>query len=203
MRDKNLIVIWNKDNLNIHAELKRKFIHLTSSVIPIIYFYLCSREQILFFTCFITGGFIIGEFARLRSSFCNNIFKKFFISLLREDEKKKNLTGATYLFLSMCITIYLFEKKIAVPALLMLTLADSFAAITGKLLGKHKIFHKSLEGSIAFFVIATLILYIFMPDMGFMIVLVALFITIIEVLPLPVNDNLVIPIATACFLIIL
>jgi dolichol kinase len=198
-----LSLVLNSNKLAIKAELTRKCIHLGSSVIPLSYFYLFSREQILYFTCFIAIGFIIAEFTRFRISFCDTLFRKIFYNFLREDEKKENLTGATYLFLAMCMTLYLFPKKIAVPALFMLTIADSSAAIVGKILGKHKFFLKTIEGSTTFFLIAMILLFIFVPQKGFMLVLIALLITIIEALPIAINDNLLIPLSTGCFLMIL
>jgi dolichol kinase len=192
----------NRDKVMILTEWKRKGIHLGSSLIPLGYFYLLSREQILYFTCFITVGFLVAEFARFKVSFYNALFRKIFFSLLREDEKKKDLTGATYLFLAMCITIYLFEKEIAVPAMLILAIADSFAAIIGKMIGRHKFFLKSIEGSITFFLVSAVLLYIFIPQKGVVILLIALLVTIIEVLPVAINDNLVIPLSAGFFLMV-
>ena len=129
--------------------------------------------------------------------------KKRLRAQLREDERKKGLTGATYLFLSMSITIFIFEKNIAVPALLILTLADSFAAIIGKLKGKHKFLCKSIEGSITFFLFVLGILCIFVPEIGITIIVIALLITIVEALPIPINDNILIPIFAGIFLMYL
>ena len=190
----------NADVLNLKAELRRKSIHLSCTIIPILYYFACSREQILVFSCFIAIGFLIAEFARYRIQFCAQIFEKTFFSLLREKEIKRGLTGATYLFLSTSITIFIFEKEVAVPALFVLTLADSFAAITGKLKGKHKFFNKSIEGSATFFLFTLLILYIFIPESGLSVISISVLVTVIEALPVPVNDNILVPLSAGIFL---
>ena len=189
--------------LNLKSELQRKLIHISCTIFPLSYYFFLTREQILFISCFITAGFLMAEYLRHRIPLWTNLFKKTFFPLLRDEEKSKGLTGATYLFLSMSITIFVFDKNIAVPSLLMVTLADSFAAVAGKLTGNLKFFRKSVEGSITFFLFAIVILFIFVPGIGYFNVLIALLLTLIEALPVPVNDNILIPVSTGVFLILL
>ena len=184
------------DRLNFTAELKRKTIHLSCTVLPILYHYYLSREQILVICSIISIFFIFAEVVRFKHDRSERIFEKIFSNLLREEEKRNHITGATYLFISATVTFFIFRKEIAVPAVLILTIADSFAAIVGKMTDSAKIFSKSLAGSVTFFFISLAILSIFLPELGWMSLFVALVITIVELLPLPLNDNVLITLST-------
>jgi len=63
-----------------------------------------------------------------------------------------------------------------------------------------KIFNKSLAGSIIFFFTSLAILYIFLPETGWLALVVAFLVTVIEVLPLSINDNILISLSTGTIL---
>ena len=93
----------------------------------------------------------------------------------------------------MTCTFLLFNKEVAIPAVLFLTLADPAAAIIGKYFGtKTLLGSKTWQGSLAFLFTGVLIVMVFTKFIwiGFG---VALATTILEMLPLPVNDNILIP----------
>ena len=181
--------VQNADNVSVKNEIFRKLIHLACSVFPIVYYYYFNREQIVIVCVITTMFFLIAEIIRTRFDWGRELFKNWFFPLLREGEKKQNLTGATHLFLSVTVSFLIFEKHIAIPAVLILTVADAMAAIIGKVYGKHQILNKSWEGSITFFLISLVILFLFFPDRNLWILPVALVITITELLPLPFSDN--------------
>jgi dolichol kinase len=169
----------------------RKLIHLGCAIFPLAYAFLLSREQILIICVFITVLFLAAELIRFRSRRGKEWFTKIFFPLLREDEKNKNLTGATWLFISATIAFLFFEKQTAVPAVLILTIADSLAAVVGKSTGKHYIYgKKTWEGSITFFLVCMIVLNAYVPQAGWAILFIALTVSVVEVLPFPVNDNL-------------
>ena len=115
---------------------------------------------------------------------------------MRVAEERK-LSGATYLLAGAWITIYFFEKDIAVIALLLVSISDAAAAIVGTAYGKVHLWQKTLEGSTAFFASTGLIM-IAMRNLSVEQMLVGLFVgTLVELLPIPVNDNLTLPIITA------
>jgi len=149
----------------------------------------------------ITLGLLTGEWLRRYWQPGILLFEKIFSSLLREEEKYK-LTGATHLFISATITIFLFEKSIAVPAILTLTISDSMAAIVGKSVGRHPIFNKTLEGSITFFCMTIGIFYFVFGHLTLFSILTAGIVTLFEVLPFRFNDNLGIALATAFLLML-
>ena len=117
-------------------------------------------------------------------------------------EQKKQFTGATYLFLGMALTLYLFSKEAAIPALLFLTLADPAAALVGKRYGSATFFDKSIEGSLAFCLTACAVILGF-TFYGWIGLGVAFIATLVEFLPLKINDNLLIPVVSAYLLQVL
>jgi dolichol kinase len=181
---------------NLRAELGRKSIHLSCTLLPLAYHFFLTREQILWITGIITLGFIIAEFVRLNSEWGNGYFLRIFGPLLRDAEKGKQLTGATYLFVSLSATFLIFGREVAVPSALMLTVADALAAVIGKSIGERPFLDKSLAGSATFCLSGLLILFIFSPQAGWNILVLMLVLTIVEAKNLPVNDNVSVPLLT-------
>ena len=105
--------------------------------------------------------------------------------------------GATYFLFAVLLTILLFPKPIAIASMLILILADTSAALVGKGIGKTPIFGKTLEGSMAFFFCALLIVWAYPKLNRFSGSLAALGATVIEVLPTGIDDNLTIPLVAA------
>jgi dolichol kinase len=188
------------DQLNLPAELQRKIIHLSCAVLPILYYFCLNREQILVFCSIICIFFLIAEILRLKHKEIRYIFERFFFHLLRVEEKSKHITGATYLFISATVTFFIFRKEIAVPAVMILTISDSSAAIVGKMTESVKFFEKSLTGSATFFLTSIVILLLFLPELGWLAIIIALTVTIIEAVPVPINDNVLISLSTGIIL---
>ena len=183
-----------QDTLGIKKELERKLIHLSTSIIPIMYFFInADREQIIFLCVFISIGFLAVDLLRFLSGFAEKHFLRIFSKLLRTAEYKTDLTGATYLFIGLSISVILFPREVAIPAMLFLTIADPFAAVAGKTMGLKRIFNKSLGGFIAFFMTASLISLVF-TSLGLLGVVIAFLTAIVEIVPIKINDNLSIPI---------
>jgi dolichol kinase len=187
------------DLLDNREEFVRKLIHIGCSVIPLSYLYYFSREQIIYISGFISFGFVLAEIMRNYSVRIQKWFIFVFKPLLREDEKEKKITGATFLFVSLTIIFIFFDKSTAIASALILTIADSFAAITGKKLGRKKFLNKTVTGSITFFLFGNVILFMFLPELGLLNFIVATILTFIEALSLPVSDNLTLPVS-ACLL---
>jgi dolichol kinase len=188
------------DILKLSAELQRKSIHLGCSFLPLLYHFYLSREQIIAFSGFISIIFLSAEFLRFRFMRVQALFSRLFVPLLRESEKGKILTGATYLFLSATITFIVFEKKIAVPSVLVLTIADSLAAIAGKMTESVRFFRKSLAGSLAFLVSGTAIIWLLVPGIGYTALFVVIPVTVLEAAVVKIDDNILIPLSTGLVL---
>jgi len=188
------------DLLDNRAEILRKSIHIMCSVLPLSYLYFFSREQIIYISGFISIGFVLAELLRNFSIKGQRYFIFIFKPLLREDEKEKKITGATFLFVSLTLIFIFFDKSTAIPAALILTIADSFAAIFGKKLGRRRFLNKTVTGSITFFLLGNVILFIFLPELKLLNLVVITILTFIEAFTLPLSDNLTLPIS-ACLLI--
>ncbi len=185
-------------NLQSH-ELIRKAIHLSSAIIPLSYWFLADRQLTLQIVILLSLGFLMADYLRLKSGPIEKIFMKIFGSALRQHEKK-NLTGATYVFTGSVVAIFLFPKEMAVPALLILSISDTLAALIGIPFGRHKFLKKSLEGSTAFFISTAVILTMFFPGVLIINILVAGIVTLAEAYPMNLDDNFLIPILSGTLL---
>ncbi len=188
-----------QNGISLKRELTRKIIHLITSLIPLAYFYYSSEEQILVLCISLFILFLVGDILRIYVIQLRQIYEKIFGKLLREHETEKSLNGATLLFLGFTLAILLYEKNIAVIAMLLLSVSDSLAAIVGKSFGNHRFFNKTLEGSLAFFISAFIII-LFFYDKIFLGLITALTMAIVELVPNKINDNIVIPIMAGLLL---
>jgi len=59
------------------------------------------------------------------------------------------------------VTILLFRKEVAVCALLVLAISDPLSSLVGRRLGRHPLFGKSIEGTLAFLGSSLIILMLF------------------------------------------
>ena len=193
------------DNGTIHYrdELVRKLIHLFSLSIPIIYYFIPSSISITILMCLTIFALII-DGGRFISKPFAKIFYKTFGFLLRKhelDNEKKNLTGATYVLLSALICAIIFPKVIFVTAFTILIVSDTMAALIGRKFGKRKFLRKSFEGTLSFFISASIVV-IFTPKVGdfqmeYVIGFIAAFVgAIVENISYGLaDDNLTIPIS--------
>jgi len=180
-------------------ELVRKAIHVSSSLIPLIYWFHLDRRMSLHIVIFLSLGFLAADYLRLRFKSLEKWFMLIFGSALRHHEKRK-LTGATYVFTGAVITIFLFPKTIAVASLLILSISDTVAALVGIPFGRHPFLKKSLEGSLAFFSSTALILILLFPQMVLIDLLIAALVTLAEAYPMGLDDNFLIPILSGTLL---
>ena len=182
--------------MNLKNEFNRKIIHLSSAIIPISYNYFISKEKILFILFIISFCFVIIEILRINIYFLNQIFYKVFGSMIREYERIK-FTGATISFISCFFLILIFEKNIAIYSMLILCISDALAALVGKKWGRNKIYNKSFEGSLAFFLISILIGIFFLDIKLIGLFFLSIIATIVELIPSPINDNIIVPFSVA------
>lgn len=157
------------DNGTIHYrdELIRKLIHLFSLSIPVIYYFIPSSVSITILAI-LTAIALIIDLGRFISTSFAQVFYKFFGFLLRKhelDKKNKNLTGATYVLISALICGIIFPKVIFVTAFTILIISDTMAALIGRKFGKIRFLRKSFEGTLSFFISASIVVF-FTPKIG-------------------------------------
>lgn len=189
----------NGDKTSIINELKRKSIHLSSVIVPLSYYFF-SRDVMLIALAVIFFNMVLLDILRYRNDFIKKFYNKFFKDILRvheSDENKIYFTGGTYIVLAFLLCVFLFEMNIAILSMFIIIFCDTAAAIVGKLFGKHYIKNKTIEGSLAFFIVGMILFFFTMkPDnvSGLLIGTIAVFITtLFELIPLKIDDNIVIP----------
>jgi dolichol kinase len=145
--------------INYRDEVVRKLIHLCSLSIPVIYYFIPQSLAVIILgiLAFLAVGI---DLLRHYSSSFGKFFYVIFGFLLRKHEVdgiKKNLNGATYVFISALLSVIIFPKLLFLTAFPILIISDSTAALVGRKYGRHKLLAKSLEGTLAFFVSASIV----------------------------------------------
>lgn len=195
-----------------HKETGRQLVHLTGIIL--IYFILVVGTELtligtiiltifLFFSAFYKG---MRFQLRKKSKFRVKIFEQLedaFFDVIDSIDRKSYFPfyGAFTFYFSSSLVMFFFSKEIAILAIAVLAVQDSIATLIGSNFGKHKIFfnkEKTFEGSISGFLAAFLVcLLLTNPLQAF----IASFIgTIIETLPIRIDDNLTIPLVVGIVL---
>jgi dolichol kinase len=197
------MTLSDKGNINYRDEVVRKLIHLCSLSIPIIYYFIPQSIAIIILSI-LTFLAVALDISRHFSPRVGKLFYKIFGLILRKhevDSKKKNLNGATYVFISALLGVIIFPKVLFLTAFPVLIISDSTAALIGRKYGIHKFLAKSLEGTLAFFVSASIVV-LFTPKLNgsvteyFIGILAAAIGAIVENISFGfADDNLSIPIA--------
>jgi dolichol kinase len=142
---------------------------------------------------------IVVESLRLVLPVCNRLFLAWVGPLLKETEVGRP-TGVGYFLAGAWIVLLVFKQEIAVAALVILAVGDPAAAVVGRRWGRTRIGKKSLEGSFGFFLAAMgtgWLLQGLWPGLPYSLFAVGVLAgTVVEFLPLRVDDNLVLPVAT-------
>jgi len=160
--------------------LIRKIIHILFGLTLYIMIQIYGK-QVQFIFLLIAAFFIIFDIGRYKLKSWGKIFYSAFGKLLKEDEKRNNMTGATLFVLIAAVVIVLFPPHIAKVSILIITFSDSFASIAGQIFPIFTIWKtKSLSGSLAFFLTSVFILdFSFQNDILYLL-FVAIIITCIE-----------------------
>jgi phytol kinase len=159
----------SQTEIDYKFELARKGIHLLSILVPFCYSFWDQTIMLILLiplTILVVTIDLLMKWESRLFSFVSFIFGR----ILRQHEidKKWTLTGASWVLISGCINIILFHKIIAITGLSVLVISDTSAALIGKKFGRHPMFGKSLEGTLAFIITALIaVLFIgFYCDLG-------------------------------------
>ena len=186
--------------LSIKNELLRKSIHICNSLFAYSLFIFDQNSFAIIIGLF-TIAMILFEIMRIRSKKINSLFIRFFGHIIRDFESKGSLTGATYVMISSFFILIFFDKYVCIASILIMSYSDTAAAIFGKKYGKTKIFNKTLEGSLAFFLTSLMIVFILYPEINLNFGLIAILVaTIVESLPIKIDDNLTVPLIVSIIL---
>lgn len=147
----------------------------------------------------LTGLFCLAllfDIVRLRSASLNAFMFARFGSFIRQNEAA-TFTGTPAYLAGITLSLLLFSPQVAAAAVCFLACGDVAATAVGERFGRIKIGMKSLEGTAAFVVAALAAGFLLVP-LGMApppaaIVGGAFIAAGVELLSLPVNDNLLIP----------
>ncbi len=177
----------------------RKLYHLIGGLGLLSLYYILGRERALVAYAVLFCIVLAADSVRLNVPAINRFIYTRLPSFIRKNEENK-LTGTPAYVAGIGLSLFLFPASIATAAVCFLACGDVAATTFGERFGKTKIGDKSLEGSIAF-VIAAVAAGFLLPLAGVsvshgIIFLGAIAAAGVELLPLGLNDNLVIPLAS-------
>jgi glycerol-3-phosphate acyltransferase PlsY len=157
--------------------------------------------------------FLLIDFMRLRVTSVKSIFIVLFGSMLRRKELT-SLTGASYLMLASMVCMLIFGigpsgrvSGVFIAAISFLALGDTAAAIVGLSIGRVRIFRKTLEGTLAGLLVCMGVAWVvsILPGLDFPLgigILGAVSASVVEALPIEVNDNVVVPLLSGTVMMI-
>lgn len=180
-------------------EIVRKSLHLLS-VFVLAFYLLISHyfdpEVGLFFLLTLLVIAIILEYLRIEVDSNIPIMSTFW-NYIRREREKNTLGSEIYFLLGLIVALSVFDIRIAIVAMLMTIFGDATAAIIGHQFGKTpiKFFQgRAWEGAIAEFGIDILVGLLVIPSMWWIVIVMALVATTVEVASNRIDDNILIPI---------
>jgi len=178
----------------------RRLFHLTAgSTIPLAGIFTPETVMVWALAALSAGGLGM-DLARFRIGWLNRVFLGWLAPLLKSNEASR-VTGATYMALAALAVFLVFERPVAVAALLFLSFGDPAAALAGRRMPGPRVFGKSPGGTAAFIAVSWAVVGALVATgvveyhWGFMAGAVAA--GLAELAPLPIDDNLTVPIAAA------
>jgi len=188
------------------STLSRGIFHIFGGLIIPVSALFVPRTALLISLGAATLIFLAFELLRFRISGVNRWFRLHFKPLLREEETSR-FTGTSYMLIASLIAFLAFQRDIAIVALSFLAVGDAMATIVGRCVGKRKLLGKTLEGDLACFIACMVIGFVFyyaglnirLPT----IVVGSVGAAIVEAVPLPINDNLTMPLFAAVVMMVM
>ena len=176
----------------------RRFFHIAAgSTIPIAGIFLPESVMVVGLGIVSAGGLGM-EIARFKVEWLNQCLVRWLAPLLKADENRR-ITGATYMVIAGLIAFLLFDTVVAVSAMLFLALGDPAAALVGRRMPGPRLFGKSPVGTIAFLVVSLLIVAVLVGSGRFpyhwALLVGGAVAALVELAPVPPDDNLTIPLA--------
>ncbi len=191
--------------ISFTQEVWRKATHMGALIIPAGYsFFALEKFTMLTIMVPFAVAMTIIDIARLRNrGLWRNVFSPVIGRMLRTHEMSGDFSGATYILWSVVATVALYRRDVAVAALAFIVVGDSFAALVGRKLGKHKFGRKSLEGSLACLA-GTLIVAFVAPGLERSVAIGgAVVATVTEAFSGPIDDNVSVPLVSGATMLFL
>jgi dolichol kinase len=185
------------------AEIKRKALHLAALGVPGL-MVLLGKPAALYVLAPGAVLAVAADVLRAYSPSFRGWIQWIFGSLMRAKEWTPVgdgvvINGATGVLVGAALLTWIFPIRLAVPVFVMFMIADAAAALVGRRLGRHPWPGRphTVEGSLAF-VVTGLAVWACFPNVSFLIgVLGVVAAAAVEALPLPLNDNIRVPLVAA------
>lgn len=145
------------------------------------------------------------DVGRQRAGFFNRAYMGIFGSILKPAEAT-DITGATYLLIAIFFAFYFFGMDVALPVLMFIAVGDPVAALVGTRCPGPRVWGKSPVGSLAF-IAASMAVWAILVSGGFgvwswAVAVTAIVAAAVEFAPLPLDDNLTVPLIAGGFMVV-
>lgn len=175
----------------------RKFYHTLGGIGLLSFYYLLGRDRALLFYGALFVFILLFETVRLTVPAVNEFMFRRFGSFIRQKERSRP-TGTAWYVLGVGLSFMLYRPEFATAGVCFLAFGDVMAATVGQRYGRTKLGDKSLEGTAAF-IAACLFAGLGLSLLGMgpswqVMIAGAVVAAVVELMPLPLNDNLAIPV---------
>ncbi len=187
-------------SLPSRRDIFRETIHIGSFLVLFVCQYFLNRLWVSLLILTVTLLYAVSEFARLRGINVP-IFSTITWKATVKPELYEFATAPIFFAIGITLSLIFFPAPISYASVAILTLGDGFATVFGKILGRNMLpFNKgkTVEGSIFGFLFAFLGAMFFVNPIAALIG--ALIGIVIECLPLPISDNVTIPMVSGLVL---
>lgn len=181
----------------------RKLIHASGFIIPIFIQDYLNERLIIILTFIGILLYIVSETSRI-FGFKDPLFSRVTLMATSEQEARGIVTAPIFYALGVAFSFLFFPQLITKIAILVLALGDSSAALIGRKFGSHAIpinETKSWEGTLAGLTVSFFASMLFVEPYRALIASICGI--LVEVIPLPLNDDLLIPIVTGTALLLI
>ena len=182
----------------LRHEAWRKALHLSTLALPV-WMVLAPPPWRLGGLLFALVFFLAVDILRLRWEPFRRLFHLRLGDSLRPSERH-GLTSSHYLTFMACLLAWSMPERLGAAALAMPIVGDAAAAMVGRRFGRVRFGGKSLEGSAACLAGCWVAGALFLPTQLLALAAAALVATVVEALPLGVDDNLSVPLVAALVL---
>jgi dolichol kinase len=182
----------------------RRLLHALFGLVfaGILYFHVSEGERLLAALALgaLTGLAFLADLLRLRVPLFNRAFFVAF-RVFASPREAEGVASSTWYVAGCALTVALFPLELAVPAILVLALADPVASYFGRRWGRRRFGKGSVVGSALFLFVSLAVLLALVPPMPA--VLASLVVTWVERTPWRLDDNLTVPLTTGAVLWVL
>jgi dolichol kinase/phosphoserine phosphatase len=184
------------------SNVLREMIHASGFFVPVLSSYI-GLPAVALLICTVIALYVVSELLRLGGKnlpLISNVTR----NAASQSELYEFAAAPVYFAVGILLTLLLFHAPASSAAIAIFALGDSTASIFGGIASKRPLpFNKgkTLEGSLAGFVFAFLAGSFFIPPLWALVG--AATAMIVECLPLPVNDNILVPLCTGLVLMLI